>query len=217
MLTRTLDRAKEFDMQLKRRLAKQMPSTAVLVALIALVLAIGGTAIAGLPGQDGAISACYRKQGGALRVIAGSKSCAKGEKQIAWNRLGPTGPRGATGAPGPRGDVGERGPQGEPGLSATSLWAAVRANGTKSRGSGVTSTTKIGTGFYEVTFGQSVSSCGFDATLGSPDTLEIPAGQTGASQNLGGGFSNLPTQVLVSTTNSAGSATDMPFFLTVIC
>jgi hypothetical protein len=81
----------------------------------------------------------------------------------------------------------------------------------------VTSTLKIGTGLYEVTFNQSVSSCDFVATLGNPDALEITSGQIGAAQNLGGGFSNLPTQVLVSTTNSTGSATNLPFFLTVIC
>jgi hypothetical protein len=201
-------------MQLKRRLAKRLPSPAMLVALIALVLAIGGTAIAGLPGGDGSISACYRKQGGALRLIAAGKSCAKGEKRIAWSQRGPAG---AAGLSGPRGDAGERGPQGEPGLPATNLWAAVRANGTKARGSGVTSTTRLSAGFYEVTFGQSVSSCGFVATIGNPDLLEIPAGQIGASQNLGGGFSNLPTQVLVSTTNSAGNTQDLPFFLAVTC
>jgi hypothetical protein len=217
-------------MQPKRRLGERMPSPAMLVALIALVLAIGGTAIAAIPGQDGSISACYRMKGGALRVIAAGKSCAKGERQIAWNQRGPSGPRGDAGVPGSRGDAGERGPQGAPGpqgelglqgapgLPATSLWAAVRADGTKSRGSGVTSTLKIVTGLYEVTFNQSVSSCDFVATLGNPDALEITSGQIGAAQNLGGGFSNLPTQVLVSTTNSAGTAaTNLPFFLTVIC
>ncbi|MEA2125854.1 MAG: hypothetical protein QOI80_2636 [Solirubrobacteraceae bacterium] len=132
---------------------------------------------------------------------------------------GPTGPPGANGATGPRGPTGANGapgPTGLPGAAATTLWAAVRANGTKSRGT-ATGSQKIATGLYEVTFARDVSACAFSATLGDPDTLTIPGGEIGAAQNIGGGFSNLPTQVLVATFTSAGAAADRAFFLSVFC
>jgi hypothetical protein len=86
-----------------------------------------------------------------------------------------------------------------------------------SRGSGVTGVQKVSTGFYEVTFNQSVSSCAFFTTVGNPDGLEIPASESGASQNIGGGFSNLPSQVLVGTFTSTGTGADRPFYLAVLC
>jgi hypothetical protein len=70
------------------------------VALLALVLAAGGFAVAAIPGKDGSITACFSKRSGALRVIAASKQCRPGEKRIAWRQQGPPGPRGATGPAG---------------------------------------------------------------------------------------------------------------------
>jgi hypothetical protein len=189
-------------------------SPATVLAFAALVFALGGFAAAAIPGSDGTIKACYLKKGGTLRVIDSAKRCAKGEKQLSWSQKGPAGPAGAKGDTGPSGPRGDRGEVGSP---ATKLWAAVRANGTTSRGSGVVSTKAISPGFYEVTFNQNVTQCDFIATLGDPDTLLISGGEIGAAQNIGGGFSNLPTQVLVATNNSAGAQTAQAFFLTVIC
>jgi hypothetical protein len=187
------------------------------VALLALVVAMGGFAVAANSAPKGTFTACLKTRTGALRVVSAGKHCRRGESKVTWNQQGPVGATGPTGPTGVAGPTGLPGVKGDAGAPATKLWAAVRANGTKARGSGVASTQRISTGFYEVTFDRDVTQCAFAATLGDPDTLFIPGGQVGAAQNVGGGFSNLPTQVLVATSNSAGASTDLPSFLAVFC
>ena len=66
-------------------------------ATLALVLAMGGFAVAAVPGRDGKIKACYPSKTGALRVIDEKKKCAKGEKTLSWNQKGPAGAKGTNG------------------------------------------------------------------------------------------------------------------------
>ena len=78
---------------------------AVAAATGAAALA-GGIAYAAIPAADGTITACTDSGGRNVRLIdteAGGV-CATGEKKVAWNqrgRTGPTGYPGQTGAPGP--------------------------------------------------------------------------------------------------------------------
>jgi hypothetical protein len=58
----------------------------MVVALVALVLAAGGFAIAAIPSADGTIHGCYKKDGGALRVVNGAGGCRAGERALSWNR-----------------------------------------------------------------------------------------------------------------------------------
>jgi hypothetical protein len=68
---------------------------------LVLALAVGGIAIAGVPGRDGKITGCYEKRGGDLRVIDASKrKCKAGERKLVWNQKGPQGAPGPAGAPG---------------------------------------------------------------------------------------------------------------------
>src|SRR4051794_16460270 len=60
-------------------------SPATLIAIAALILAAGGLAVAAIPGSDGSIHACYKKQGGDLRVVKGTK-CKDGERPLAWSQ-----------------------------------------------------------------------------------------------------------------------------------
>lgn len=91
------------------------PSTAglagIAVAIGALTVAAGGAAIAGIPSEDGKITACYVKNGGSIRVIdaEGGQTCGKNETQLQWDRYGQPGPQGPQG---PKGEQGEQGPQG---------------------------------------------------------------------------------------------------------
>jgi hypothetical protein len=57
----------------------------MIVALAALVLAAGGFAVAAIPSPDGTIHGCYKKDGGALRVVKGVQ-CHDGERALSWNR-----------------------------------------------------------------------------------------------------------------------------------
>lgn len=93
------------------------------------VLLAGGVAYAMIPSDDGAIRGCYNTRSGVLRVIPLGESCRGGEEALAWNQVGPQGPKGdqgdpgLQGAPGPQGlqgPRGERGPEGPQGLAGTS-------------------------------------------------------------------------------------------------
>ena len=78
------------------------PSPALVVALIALVLAAGGVAVASIPGPTGAIAGCFNPSSTnkELSVVDHDASCPGGNVRLVWNQKGPTG---ATGATGPKG------------------------------------------------------------------------------------------------------------------
>ena len=92
-----------------RRITHFRPSPAMVVAVIALLVALGGIAAASIPGKGGVITACYLKTGGSLRVLNTSRPgasgrCHRNERTLTWNQLGRQGiqgKKGNTGPPGP--------------------------------------------------------------------------------------------------------------------
>jgi hypothetical protein len=101
------------------------PSPATIVALAALVLAMGGLSLAAIPGPAGVIRGCYSKKTGALRVLQRGTRCARGERKVSWSEKGRPGDPGARGATGAQGIQGAQGPQGTNGTNG-----ANGANGT---------------------------------------------------------------------------------------
>jgi hypothetical protein len=95
---------------------------------------------------------------------------------------------------------------------AKDQWAVVAGDGTLTRKNGAASVTKLGAGDYEVVFGGNVTACAYNATLGSGDTSDPPAGEVGVAQRSGNA-----NAVRVLTRDSAGAAADRPFHLTVNC
>lgn len=91
-----------------------------ILAVLALALvAVTGAAVAatGIPDGNGVIHGCRKVEGGALRVIAGTR-CRAGERRLDWNQkgvAGATGPAGPAGAAGPAGPAGPPGPAGPAG------------------------------------------------------------------------------------------------------
>jgi hypothetical protein len=83
-------------------------------ATAALVFATTGFAFAAIPGRAGVIHGCYAKKTGSLRVLPRGKACARSERGIAWNRMGPIGP---SGVPGPAGIPGTNGTNGKNGTN----------------------------------------------------------------------------------------------------
>jgi ChpA-C len=98
------------------RAMRRVPSPALTVAFVALIVALGGVAVAAIPGPDGVIHACYADNNavsqvgaglapgtevvspkGALRVIDSGESCGAGETPLSFNQTGPAGPA-ATGS-----------------------------------------------------------------------------------------------------------------------
>jgi hypothetical protein len=83
---------------MRRRMPR--PSPALVVAVIALVVAAAGGAVAAIPDPDGTIHTCLRA--GNLRVIdAAVAECQAGETPLAFNQRGQPGPAGPAGPPGP--------------------------------------------------------------------------------------------------------------------
>ena len=61
-------------------------------AVVAVMVAAGGVALAAIPGPGGVLSGCYSKKTGGLRLIDPSKGqkCAAGEGAVSWNQAGIT-------------------------------------------------------------------------------------------------------------------------------
>jgi hypothetical protein len=70
-------------------------------ALVALLAALAGVALAGIPDSNGTIHGCRNVTTGALRVIGSRAHCRSGERRLNWSQLGPQGPAGPQGEPGP--------------------------------------------------------------------------------------------------------------------
>jgi hypothetical protein len=80
-------------------------------------LAMSGVAVAAIPAADGTINACFKRNGGALRV-SDTGTCSSTEISLSWNQRGEQGvpgPEGAQGQTGPAGPAGTAGAQGETG------------------------------------------------------------------------------------------------------
>jgi hypothetical protein len=95
---------------------------------------------------------------------------------------------------------------------AKDQWAVVGADGTLTRKNGAASATRLGTGDFEVAFGADITACAYNATLGSIDASDPPAGEVAVSQRAGNAKA-----VRVLTRDSGGTAADRPFHLTVNC
>jgi hypothetical protein len=67
------------------------PSPATVIALAALVVALGGVAYATIPDSNGTIHGCYKKANGTLRVVDEGAGCRSSEKSLDWNQQGPPG------------------------------------------------------------------------------------------------------------------------------
>ncbi len=96
------------------------------IATLALVLALAGTAFAASGGVTAIASkhakariyACVTEQFGTLNLTTANAHCPHGERKISWNAKGPRGVRGhrgPAGADGPAGAAGEQGPAGPQG------------------------------------------------------------------------------------------------------
>ena len=104
----------------------RLPSPAMIVALIALIVALSGSAYAVGRASNDTIDACRNKWSGALSI---KDTCATWEDSVSWNAQGPAGPRGAKGERGARGAKGVKGATG-----ATGTTGAAGASGGGSGG-----------------------------------------------------------------------------------
>ena len=92
------------------------------------------------------------------------------------------------------------------------LHAVVGANGTAARNHGLSSATRIGEGSYQVVFGRDVRPCAYTATIG-----DIGAAAPGTGQVATSALASNVNGVRVLTRASDGTASDRPFHLVLSC
>jgi hypothetical protein len=190
------------------------PSPALLVALLALFVALGGTSYAALKLPKNSVGAKQLKRNSVTspKVKAGSLLLSDFKASERTALQGPQGPEGA------RGPQGTQGPQGVAGAPATKLWAKVssttpsfvRSSGT----TGLEGPLAIGlTGVYRISFDQNVSGCMPVASISTADGGQPPAGQFGTNNSAAN-----PNAIVVSTYNAAGAAVNtQDFTVAVFC
>ncbi len=170
------------------RIKRTRPSPAIVIAVLALVAALAGTAFAG-PGP-GATDAAQHKLTSAQKKQVNKIAKKKDKKALKKAKQANQNAK-----------------------SATPLTAVVAVDGTVVRGNGVTSTNaKLGgSGLYTVEFDRTLSDCAWVAQIGNGDATATIYGEM--STFLAGS----PNGIFVQTASSAGILADRPFQLVVHC
>lgn len=108
---------------------------------------------------------------------------------------------------------GEKGEKGDKGDSAADLWAVIHTDGTVARSKGLAGVQRLATGRYSVRFNQDVTGCAFLAAVGDAESGNITPGQALVTKRVGDG-----NAVQVTTTVADGSQDgDRDFHLGVFC
>lgn len=198
------------------------PSAAMLVAILALCVALGGSSYAALqlPKDSVGSKQLKRNSVNSSKVKPGSLLLSDfRQTQLAALRGG-RGPQGAAGAQGAKGDPGAAGAQGArgdpgaPGAPATRLFAEISSGATPTvlYGQGVTEVTNAGT-FYVLTFNRDISQCAPLGTTTGTNGNNVDS-RINVVHRAGG-----PTQLNVRTYTGASenAVTNIPFSIAVFC
>ena len=177
-----------------RQIRISPPSPALVISLVALFVALGGTSYAVVKIGAGNLktgSVGTRAVKNATLSGRDLKRAGLSGREINEGRLGVV-----------------------PLSEGISHFAVIRAgDGGATRARGVTSATRFASGRYQVIFNRDVRGCAYSATLGNPDATTPSTGQIAASQ--------LPSNVngvQVRTTDSTGSPNvNRNFHLVVAC
>lgn len=93
------------------------------------------------------------------------------------------------------------------------VFAVVNADASVLRGKAVASSISLGTGVYDVRFNRNISNCAWGGTVGFGSF----SGSTGPAMITITGRAGTNNGLFVTTFNSAGTPTNLPFTATVIC
>jgi hypothetical protein len=180
---------------MRPRFRVRRPSPALVISLIALFVALGGTSYAAIKIGAGNLKTgsvgTRAVKNGTLRGRDIRRATLSG-REINEGRLGSV-----------------------PLAEGTSHWAVIRApDGVVVRGRGVTSATRFPQpGRYQVIFNRDVRGCAYLATLGNTDAATPSTGQIAVSQ-----LPNTPNGVQIRTTTSdGGTNANRNFHLAVVC
>ena len=177
------------------RFRRFIPSPAMAVALLALFMAMGGSAYALVVTSGSIKNNTIRSKDVRNGNLLGkdARRDGFGGRAIKESTLGPV----------PRAFV----------AHASAHFAVVNAGGQQVRARGTTSASRTAEGRYQVIFDQDVRGCAYYATIGGPTATAPPDnGQitvSATASNVGG--------VDIRTENSNGAETNKPFHLLVLC
>jgi hypothetical protein len=175
-------------------LRRFMPSPAMVVALVALFMALGGSAYALV------ITGASIKNGSVTGKDIRNRSLSG--KDIASNRVGGKAIKESSLGNVPSASLAD-------GLTR---FAVVTGAGVTARGRGVSSVARTSAGRYQVIFDRDVRNCAYIATIGDAGAATPGMGDI-ATRALGSNVNG----VVVQTDNQGGTATDRPFHLIVPC
>ena len=147
------------------------------------------------------IKACAKKSNGAMRLIDASKNCKKSERTLTWGTQGDAGATGATGV------AGATGATGATGASPVVAYAYINSDGAlaTSRSLNASSSSRIGPGDYQLNFGVSTAGCVVSATTLSTQGNSVSV------------WDLTTTSLRLTVVDSAGSNTDKPVMVSLIC
>jgi hypothetical protein len=204
----------------------RLPSPALVIAVLALMLVLGGTAVAAkryLITNTQQISPSVLKQLAKLAANQGAVGShgTTGAQGTAGAKgpAGEPGPRGEKGPTGDKGPQGEPGPTGQPGTLGGVHWAVVTpseeensAEVARASEAGVT-VQKLGKGTYAVVFKVDVTQCAYEATIGLAGTTAVanPGFATVVR------WSESADGVLVQTYDENGDLANKGFHLMALC
>ena len=175
-------------------LRRFMPSPAMVVALVALFMALGGSAyalvITGASIKNGSVAGRDIKN----RSLTG--------KDMAGNRVGGKAIKESSLGTVPSASISD----------GMARYAVVTGAGVLARGRGVSSVARTAPGRYQVIFDRDVRGCAYFATIGDVGAATPGMGDI-ATRALGSNVNG----VWVQTDSQAGSAADRPFHLIVPC
>lgn len=189
------------------------------VSSIALFIALGGVSYAAVKIPKNSVGTSQLRNGAvtADKVKKGSltkENFANGQLVGPKGDPGPAGQDGSRGPEGPAGAAGAQGAQGvagPAGANAASVYATVNDAGgyTPSLSSGVSSSTRLSNGTYEVDFSKALTGCAVIATQ--------PVGAAFGTF-LSAGVSNGPSGIVsIESRTSGGGTQDSAFQIAVFC
>lgn len=177
-----------------RSIARHLPSPSMAVALLALLVALGGTSYAAINLPRNSVGGRQLK----ANAVTGAK--VKDRSLFANDFARGQIPQGPAGTRGPAGPAGPPGPAGSAGPAADILFARVRLDGSLVDGRGVVSTARIDVPSYNnygVTFDRDISNCAYSVSLyggsapqvagvslatGTTSTIRVDEADTGGGQ-----------------------------------
>jgi hypothetical protein len=185
---------------MSRVLRRLIPSPAMIVALIALVLTLGGSAYALVVTGKSIRNNTVTGRDIRNRSLTGSdvRRDRIGGGSIKESSLGPVPSAALAGS-----------------AAGVDLWAVVNSDGILVRGKGQGGgdpASRTGVGIYDAVFNRDVRGCSYQATLGGVGTGGPPRGQVSVTSH-----PTNPNGVRVRTDDDAGTPADKSFHLAVLC